>query len=97
MGMTMDTETRVAEIIQLCRAVLSDDAMEGVDHYFEHGESAMAFEGLVIELMRADVVPQTYDHNEWCALGVDLGLDEDCVFDAALWTRFVAWGSTKCE
>lgn len=91
----MDTETRVGEIIGACRSILSGDAMEGVDHYDEHGEPEMAFEGLLIELMQADVVPPTYDYDAWCALGRDCGLDEDCVFDAELWTKFVAWGRAK--
>jgi hypothetical protein len=90
--MAMDTDTRVGEIIQACRSILPDDALKEVDHLFEHGEPAMAFEGLVIELMQADVVPPPYDFDEWCALARDCGLDDDPVFDGAFWMKFVTWG-----
>lgn len=91
----MDVAMRVAEIIGACRSVLSDEAIEGVDHYYEHGEPEMAFEGLLIELMKADAAPPTFDYDAWCALGRDCGLDEDCVFDAELWTKFLAWGKAR--
>lgn len=92
----MAVETLVGEIIGACRPILSSDAMEGIDHYAEHGEPAMAFEGLLIELMKADVVPPTFDHDAWCALGRACGLDDDCVFDAESWTKFLVWGKAKC-
>ncbi len=93
----MDTDTQISEIIRACRSVLPDDAMKEVDHFFTHGEPEMAFEGLVIELMKADVVPPTYDYDEWCGLARDLGLDEDSVFDGEFWTKFVTWGKAKCD
>ncbi|MFG0293770.1 MAG: hypothetical protein ACF8MJ_11565 [Phycisphaerales bacterium JB050] len=91
----MEDWERVKEIIEACRPLLGDDTLEEVDHYLTHDEWEMAFEGLLIELMRADVVPPTYDFEKWCALLRDLGLDEDSVFDAYLWDKFVAWGKTK--
>jgi hypothetical protein len=95
--MTMDADTRIGVIIQECRALLPPDAMDEVSHFFEHGELEMAFEGLLLELMKADVVPPSYDYGEWCALAQDLGLNEDPVFDGHFWTKFEKWGKGKCR
>ena len=84
-------EARIGEIICSCRTILPDSAMREVDHYFANGEPEMAFEGLVIELMNADVVPPTYDFKEWRALMRDTGIDVDPVFDGDFWQKFVAW------
>ena len=91
----MDTVTRVGEIIRACRSILPDNALDEVDHYFTHDEPAMAFEGLVMDLMEANVVPATFDFEEWCGLARDLGLEEDSVFDANFWMKFVTWGKAK--
>ena len=49
----MSLEQKIGEIIESTRNVLSEDTIGEVDHYYMHGEYEMAFEGLVIELMKS--------------------------------------------
>ncbi len=91
----MEPIAKIDGIIRTCRSLLPADAISEVEHYFAHGEHEMAFEGLVIELMRADVVPPAFAYEDWCALARELGLDKDSVFDGEFWTKFVTWGETK--
>ena len=90
----MDPYQRIGAIIQDCRGILSDRALEVVDHYNEHGEFEMAFEGLVIELIKADAAPDSFDYEEWCGLLRAIGLDQEQVFDVEIWNKFIEWGRT---
>ena len=91
----MTSENQIDVIIQACRDILPEDAIKEVDHFFGHGEYEMAFEGLVIELMKADVVPHNYDYDEWCTLMRSLKLDDESSFDGEFWSKFLVWGQTK--
>ena len=47
---------------------------DGEVHYFYLGEYEMAFESLVLDLMKAGVRPRHMDFNEWLDLALTLGL-----------------------
>ncbi|MCA9274147.1 MAG: hypothetical protein KDA31_14010 [Phycisphaerales bacterium] len=93
----MDSDAKIGEIIEACRPLLSKEALNGIDHWFSHDEWEIAFEGLVLHLIEADVVPPYFDFDEWCALGREIGLDKDSVIDGEFWTKFVTWGRAKCH
>lgn len=80
------------EFINMSKNILSSEGLEGVEHYREHGEYEMSFEGLVIELYTTGKYPPYFKFTEWKELAVAFGLDEESVFDEKFWGKFVEWG-----
>ncbi|QDT42989.1 hypothetical protein Pan241w_30840 [Gimesia alba] len=82
----------VVNLIASCRSLLALEAMSGVDHYLNHGEPEMAFEGLLIELMKANRLPESFHSIHWEQMARSAGLiDEGGVFDYEIWNKFSVW------
>ena len=92
MNTTKTTEERIGEIIHSCKSIVSEETNKEVRHFYEHGEFEMAFEGLLIDLMKGNKVPQNYDYDQWCNLIKETGLDEETNFVGDLWENFQEWG-----
>ena len=71
---------------------ISDDGLEEILHYYEHGEYEMSFEGLVIELMNVRNYPNNFDFIDWKKLALYYGLDKETVFEGDFWMKFMNWG-----
>ena len=91
----MDPSNQIDIIAKDCSSFLPEEGLKEVQHYIDHGEPAMAFEGLLLELMKIDKVPVSYNYSEWANLIHVLGLDTDSVFDGHLWQKFQEWGRNK--
>ena len=81
---------------QLIKSLLDDfldfldlESVNAIEHYLNHGEYEMAFEGLFIELIKADVSISQNELNKYFELGKDLNLDRDSVFDDGFWRKFL--------
>ncbi|OMH38970.1 hypothetical protein [Motiliproteus sp. MSK22-1] len=70
---------KVSSLLNQCRAVLCEDVICEVVHYIKHGEPEIAFEGLLIELMQVDELPQNVDKISCIELGKHLNLDSESV------------------
>lgn len=88
----MKHEEEVTLLFNDCRGVLSQDGAAEVQHYIEHGEDEMAFEGLALELIKQDAIPRNFDFSIWERVGRELGLHEESVFDGDFWFKFMSWG-----
>lgn len=62
-----------------------------VEHYYDHNEPEMAFEGLVIDLMNAGKYPEGVNYEAWKELGLHYELDSESVFRSNFWTEFQKW------
>lgn len=65
---------------------LSRDTVDGVNHYLNHDEYEMAFEGLCIGLMNGPAF-SAQDRQRCQAMAKRLGLDRDSVFDSEFWQK----------
>lgn len=68
--------------------LLDSESLESIQHYLDHREYEMAFEGLFIELMKANADLNEGEMETSFKLGQELGLDEDSVFDGNFWEKF---------
>ncbi|MDF2536859.1 MAG: hypothetical protein K0R18_3021 [Bacillales bacterium] len=80
------------KFINMSKRILSSEGLEGVEHYLDHGEYEMSFEGLVIELYTNGMYPTNFKFTEWKELGFTFGLDKESVFDEKFWVKFTEWG-----
>ena len=85
---------RLEKYIVLSKSLISADGFKEVMHFFEHGEYEMAFEGLIIELMRINKYPEQYNYQEWKNTGLEFGLNKESVFDGEFWSKFKKWGKS---
>jgi hypothetical protein len=90
----MDTsEKRLEQYIISSENLLSNEDIKEVKHYFNHSEYEIAFEGLLIELIKLEKYPKDFNFLEWKALGEHFKLDKEFVFDETIWKEFLMWGS----
>ncbi len=90
--MTKNLYKKLKHYIALSESLISKHDLKEVQHFFEHGEYEMAFEGLVIELMIINKYPEQYNYQEWENIGLEFRLDKESVFDSELWNKFKKWG-----
>lgn len=54
----------------------------------------MAYEGLLIELIKSNKRPDNFDFEQWKSIGEACELDRNGgVFDYEIWSKFLKWGS----
>lgn len=72
---------------------LDPESFSAIQHYVEHDEYEMAFEGLFIELMGLKFFASNTDLSNYIELARNLGLDHDSVFDENFWPKFISFVS----
>lgn len=87
------TESMLQELLNQSQEKLDADSIESVQHYLDHSEYEMAFEGLFIELMKLNHIPKNADIGKYIELGKNLDLENESVFDADFWSKFVQFVS----
>lgn len=85
-------EKRLEQYLILSKELLSNEDIKEVEHYFNHSEYEMAFEGLLIELTKLGTYPDGFNFLEWKELGEHFKLDKEFVFDETIWKKFLIWG-----
>ncbi|MEH7484890.1 hypothetical protein V7157_28240 [Neobacillus drentensis] len=86
------SDKRLEMYIISSKELLSIEGIKEVEHYFNHSEYEMAFEGLLIELTKLGMYPKGFNFLEWKALGERFNLDKESVFDESIWGKFLIWG-----
>src|SRR5690606_38890134 len=66
---------------------LDKESIDSVYHYLDHDEFEMAFEGLFLEIMRLERIPEI-DLLKSKQVGKLLKLNEESVFDYNFWEKF---------
>ena len=80
-------EEFVNSILEQLKNILDVDTVNFVQHYLNHDEYEMAFEGLFIEIMKLDKMPKI-DFSKSKEIAEILMLDQDSVFDFEFWKKF---------
>lgn len=74
-------------ILKTVHSKLDKEAIDFVQHYIEHDEYEMAFEGLFIEIMKLEEIPKI-DLFKSKEIGKSLKMNEESVFDFDFWNKF---------
>ena len=68
---------------------LDSDSVTAVRWNIDHGEIEMAFEGLCLELITLSRRPNRDLCERLRSLGIELGLNEESVYDTDFWKHFI--------
>lgn len=88
-------ELKLLELIRRCEEELDKESVEEVMHFYSHGEYEMALEGLIIEMMKAQKYPKSYNMDVLNELVLYYRLNIESVFDYYFWEKFTKWISEK--
>lgn len=80
----------IHNLLQDLRYLLDEESVSAIEHYLDHDEYEMAFEGLVIELLKLEYKPKV-DVNEIIRIGRLLKLKEEPSFDPEIWVKLNSW------
>jgi len=80
-------EEYIRNLLSLVQSKLGEESVESVNHYLNHDEYEMAFEGLFLEIMKLEEIPKV-DLTESKKVGKFLKLNEESVFDFEFWEKF---------
>lgn len=89
----MDKENRInierfiEDMLFLVQADLDTTSVTAIRHYLHHAEYEMAFEGLFIEIMTLEEIPQI-DLIKTKEVARLLNLHEETVFERDFWKKF---------
>ncbi len=66
---------------------LDQETRDSVSHFLAHDEYEMAYEGLLIEMIKSNYKPSREEADEYLKIGKALGLDKESVFDPDFWKK----------
>lgn len=77
----------IQSILKTVNSKLDKESIDSVNHYVDHDEYEMAFEGLFLEIMKLEEIPKI-DMLKSKEVAELLKLNEESVFDFDFWNRF---------
>lgn len=80
-----EMKEQIATLIERYSQSLDKDSKEAVQHYIDHDEYEMAFEGLCLELLTLE--GRDVDWGICLKIARKLGLDRESVFDHEFWVK----------
>jgi hypothetical protein len=75
------------------KSLFDDETCEAIEHYIDHHEFEMAFEGLFIEIMKEDKWRHNKSLSFYLNLGIILSLDKESVFEVDFWSKLIKWSN----
>ena len=84
----LQAEKSIGELLTKFPKHLDLETIRFVKECLTHREYEMAFEGLFIELIDAEIVLSEAEKERYFTLGQDLGLNIESVFDDGFWNAF---------
>ena len=73
------------------KKLFDDETNESINHYLNHDEYEMAFEGLFIEIMKTNVWISKKSILFYIDIGIQLSLDKESVFEQDFWKKLNNW------
>lgn len=73
---------------------LDKETVNAVEHYLDHAEFEMAFEGLFLDIIKSGLKPDM-DYNYCHKIAAGLNLNKESVLDAEFWTKFEQYIATN--
>ena len=91
----LNIEKQLQALLNSYTSLLDEETTTAVQHYIDHSEYEMAFEGIFIEIMNLEEHSQKahIDVSQYVELGKQLKLDTDSVFDDDFWPKFTKYFS----
>lgn len=77
--------------IEQYSSILPPEDLGKINNFLVHDEYEMAFEGLVLELLRLRAEPDEAERAEWLRHAESLGLKDDPTFDSDFWQKMQQW------
>lgn len=77
----------IQSVLTIVQSSLNEEAIKSVNHYLEHDEYEMAFEGLFIEIMALKEIPKI-NLLKSKEVGELLNLNKETIFDFEFWNNF---------
>ena len=84
----MKAKSFITSLLADVKEQLDEESIEAVEHYVDHDEYEMAFEGLFIELIKLNIKP-SIDTKKILEIGKFLNLNQDSVFDDTFWDKLI--------
>lgn len=75
----------IIDLLNIYADILDPDTYSEVMHYLEHGEYEMAYEGLFIDLIKANFQPQKIDMGYYLKICIKLKINNENIFNADFW------------
>lgn len=75
----------IIDLLNIYADILDPDTYSEVMHYLEHGEYEMAYEGLFIDLIKANFQPQKIDMEYHLKICIKLKINNKNIFNADFW------------
>ena len=89
----MNVENKIGELLEQSRNLLDKSSYDEAARYLECGEHEMAYEGLLIELVKSERHPDGFIFEQWKSVGKACELDSNGgVFDYEIRPKFLRWG-----
>jgi len=86
----MNVENQIRELLKQNRNLLDDSAYGEAARYLECGEHEMAYEGMLVEIVKSDRQPDGFDFELWKSVGEACELNSNGgVFDYEIWSKFL--------
>ncbi|WP_323637287.1 hypothetical protein [Pectobacterium polaris] len=87
----MEVNNSISKLIDLYGNDLDEEAINSINHLLDHGEYEMAYEGMFIDLMSIGFNPNDIDISHYIKIGIELGLNRECVFYSGFWNKLNAY------
>ncbi|MET3696516.1 hypothetical protein SAMN05877753_103237 [Bacillus oleivorans] len=87
-------EEQLERFIISSKEIIGNEGVKEIEHFFNHREYEMAFEGLLIELTTIGKYPKVFNFSDWKMLGERYHLDKEAVFAVDIWEKFIEWGKS---
>ncbi|WP_420064893.1 hypothetical protein [Pectobacterium colocasium] len=86
-----EVKNSISKLIDIYGKDLDEETINSVNHFLEHGEYEMAYEGVFIDLMSIGFKPDDIDASYYIGIGIGLGLNKGSVFDFDFWNKLNAY------
>ena len=82
-----DIKEYILLTLEIVESKLDSESIDYINHYINHDEYEMAFEGLFLEIMKLEEIPKI-DFLKSKKIGELLKLNEESIFDIDFWYKF---------
>lgn len=83
--------------INVSKYWLQTEKAQWIQHYFDHGEYAIAFEFLFLELIENNKILYSMNARRAKEIGLILDLDKEQQYDENFWTKFLSFLSCHLQ
>ncbi len=77
----------IKKILSVCQLYLSQETIDAAMHYIHHDEYEMAAEGLLLDIMELNPIPDCLKKEDCMKLAIACGLNHEVVFCSDFWKK----------